>query len=359
MSKNAYIYIKAPRLTEIAAALLQAGGFTAEESSLTARSLVQSNLLGYDSHGAIRVAEYIHFLKHGEVVSGAPLIVEKETAASILADAGRGLGQVQMPRLLDKLLAKAKTTGVASGAMRNCGHSGRLGEWAEIIAGRGYAGFITVNDNGALQIVAPPGSREGRTSTNPVAFGIPLPGGKIFALDMSTSAAAVGKVRLAHISKEPFPPGMIQDANGNPSTDPAVMFTEPKGSLLPMGGEQGYKGFGLSMMVDCLTAGLSGGFTPPAPDGTPVINNVCVTIWSPELFAGFSHMTGESQKYLDYVRKAAPSDPNAPVRLPGDRAQAEKTKREKEGIPLSRGACERLARSAEIVGIAIPEEFGL
>ena len=85
-------------------------------------------------------------------------------AAGIHADAGRGLGQVQMPRLVSRLLDKAASCGVAAGALRNCGHVGRLGEWVELIAGKGYAGFVAVNDNGALRIVAPPGGREGRTA---------------------------------------------------------------------------------------------------------------------------------------------------------------------------------------------------
>jgi len=355
--KSDYILITAQRLQDFAIAVLQAGGFTAQEAEQTARSLVLSNLLGYDSHGVIRVAEYLYFLKHGEVVSGAELKTEKETDATYLADAGRGLGQVQMPRLLDILITKAQKTGTASGALRDCGHAGRLGEWAEMIARAGYAGFVAVNDNGALRIVAPPGGREGRTSTNPVAFGIPLPDGEVFTLDMSTSATAVGKVRLAYVSGETVPPGQIQDIDGNPATDPAVMFEEPLGSLLPMGGVDGYKGFGLSMMVDCLVAGLSGGFTPPAPDGTPVINNVCAVLWAPQAYAGRDHMAAQAAKYLDFVRQTAPIDPARPVRLPGDRARAEKAKREKTGIPLSRGTCKTLAKSAQITGVKVPVEF--
>lgn len=356
--KDRYVTIQADSLQAFAAALLEAGGYSAEEAAQTARSLVTANLLGYDSHGVIRVAEYLVFLKRGEVISGALLEILHETPAICHADAGRGLGQVQMPRLIARLLDKTAVCGVASGALRNCGHVGRLGEWVEMIAGEGYAGFVAVNDNGALQIVAPPGGREGRTSTNPVAFGIPLADGNVFTLDMSTSAAAVGKVRLAYVSGEPCPPGHIQDAQGLPATNPAVIFEEPKGSLLPMGGAQGYKGFGLSMMVDCLVAGLSGGFAPPAPDGTPILNNVCVTVWDPAHHAGLAHMAAQAEKYLDFVRATAPADPQKPVRAPGDRAQAEKARREKDGIPLSHGTCKTLARSAQITGIAVPQEFG-
>lgn len=355
MNEENYIIVQAAPLREFAENLLQAGGFTPEEAAATAQSLVLSNLLGHDSHGVIRVAEYLRSLKHKEIVSGTDLAILSENEVSCHADGGRGLGQVQMPRLLENLLEKAAAKGMAAGTIRNCGHVGRLGEWAEIIGQRGMAGMVAVNDNGALQIVAPPGGREGRTSTNPVAFGIPLPDSDVFSLDISTSAVAVGKIRLAWISGEQVAENLLQDAQGLPVTDPAVMFNDPKGALFPMGGAQGYKGFGLSMIVDCLAAGLAGGFTPPAPPATPILNNVFVSVWNPEFFAGLSHMQEQAAKYCDHIRQTAPQNPAVPVRVAGDRAKAEKEKRSANGIPLSAGTGRTLAKSAAIVGIGTPE----
>lgn len=342
-------------LAAFAAALLQAGGFTAEEARITAQSLVLSNLMGHDSHGVMRVSDYLYFLKTGEAVSGATLKIIRETPSSIHADGQRGLGQVQMPRLLGKLIEKAQTQGTAAGAMKNCGHAGRLGEWVEVIAANGMAGFVAVNDNGTLFLTAPPGGKEGRTSTNPLAFGIPLPEGKIFSLDMATSAIAVGKVRVARLAGKQCPPGCLQDSEGRPTTDPAVMFEDPKGALLPFGGEQGYKGFALSMMVDCLTAGLSGGFTPPAPDGEPETNNVVISIWNPESFSGLAHMQDQAQKYIDFVKAATPTDPGKPVRVAGERAWTEKEKRIKDGIPLDPSLTEKLVKKAEKLGVDVPK----
>lgn len=329
----------------------------AEEAQITAQSLVLANLMGHDSHGVMRVSDYLYFLKSGDMASGAALRIERQTPSSIHADAQRGLGQVQMPRLLDKLLEKAGTQGTAAGAMKNCGHAGRLGEWVEYIAAQGMAGFVAVNDNGTLFLTAPPGGREGRTSTNPLAFGIPLPEGKIFSLDMATSAIAVGKVRVAKLAGKPCPPNCLQDSEGRPTTDPGVMFEDPKGALLPFGGAQGYKGFALSMMVDCLTAGLSGGFAPPAPDGEAETNNVIVSIWNPESFAGLSHMQEQAQKYIDFVKASTPIDPDKPVRVAGERAWAEKEKREKDGIPLDEELCAKLRKKAEGLGVNVPEEL--
>lgn len=356
------ILIPAPRLTEIAASLLQAGGFTENEAQVTAQSLVLSNIMGYDSHGVIRVPSYVRWKAAGYTTSGLNLDVLKDSPASLLADAKVGLGQVQMSRFLTRLLRKAPDFPCVTGSLRNCGHSGRIGEWTEKIAADGYAAFVAVNDNGLWQVVAPPGGREGRTSTNPFAFSLPLDDGEVFTIDMSTSATALGKMRLAHLAGDQVEPGLIQDHQGNPSTNPADVLTEPRGALLPMGGDQSHKGFALSMIVDMLVSGLSGGHTPPAPVEADKINNVCinnimVTIWNPAFFAGRAHMVKEARKYMAFLRDTTPIDPDKPVRLPGDQSKAEKAKRLQNGIPLSYGACTLLAKSAAQQGLPVPDEF--
>lgn len=351
------ITVPAPRLTEIAATLLKAGGFTEAEAKVTSQSLVLSNLLGYDSHGVVWVSQYINELKHGELRTSVTLDVFKDASNSLIADARRGLGQIQMPRFLNRLVAKVKEQGVASGALRNCGHTGRIGEWADNVAKQGYAVFIAVNVNGHYRLVAPPGGKEGRTGTNPFSFAIPLKDGETFMIDVSTSATAMGKVWQAKLAGKQIAEGLVQDADGNPTTDPNVMWADPKGALLPMGGDAGYKGFALSMIIDFLTAGLSGGFTPPAPDSSAHTNNVVVTIWNPSYFAGHEHMAAEADKYITYLRSTPPIDPAQPVRLPGDHSRAEKARREAAGIPLSLGTCKALVKSAELTGVPIPPEF--
>lgn len=353
----ALIHIEADELEVFAKNLLTAAGFTAHEAEVTARSLVLSNLYGHDSHGVIRVHEYIGALNHGEVMSGVHLDVVNNHAASCVVDGKSGLGQVQMPRFLDMLMDKAREGGCASGAMRYCGHVGRLGEWTELLAEKGFGGFVVVNDNGALECVVPPGAKQATTSTNPLAFGVPLEGGDVFSLDMSTSAVAIGKMRLKYISGESCQEGLLQDAAGKDTTRPAVMFEDPKGALKPFGGIQDYKGFGLSMMADLLVAGLSGGFAPPAPEGQAILNNVVVMVWHVESYAGLAHMREQAQKYVDYVRAATPVDPAHPVRVAGDRAKAEKTVRLQAGIPVSIGTIQKLGIRARTLSVTPPDIF--
>ena len=113
------ILVAADVLRDFAAALLVAGGFAAEESARTADSLVLSDLSGYESHGVVRVLEYTSALRTGELISGAELTVQQESANTIAADGGQGLGQAQMPRFIDMLMKKTADNGVVSGALRN------------------------------------------------------------------------------------------------------------------------------------------------------------------------------------------------------------------------------------------------
>jgi len=347
-------------LKDLAAALLTAGGFTADEAGMIADSLVLSELMGHGSHGLLRVRQYLHYLKIGDVVSGAQLNILHETPISLLADAHKGAGQVIMPALLNKLHDKIKTQATVTAAVRNCGHIGRLGEWLESSAKAGYPGLLMVNDNGASFLVAPPGGRQPVTSTNPIAFGIPLPDGEVFITDMSTSAIAFGKVRLAKLIGQVLPPDCIQDAEGKMTTDPSVLLSNPMmGSMLPMGGAQGYKGFALSMFVDMLGAGLSGGQAPPAVGvGKQLLNNLTLTLWNPEFFAGLPHMQHEAQKYINFIRAAAPIDPAKPIRLPGDRMTAIRQAREQTGIPLSPELVQDLRKLADELNILWPAALG-
>ncbi len=206
----------------------------------------------------MRAPQYVEFLKKGTYKAGVPLTVIQETPAAVAADANWGLGQVQAYRLLDKLLPKAKTLGIACGTLRNSGHTGRLGEYAEFAAKENLALFATVNSHGSGRRVAPPGGTEGRISTNPICMGVPTSDAPV-VIDFGTSAAAEGKVRAQFQKKQPTPEGWLIDHTGQPTTDPSVLYAEPRGSIVPFGGAQAYKGFGLGLLLDLLCGGLSGG----------------------------------------------------------------------------------------------------
>lgn len=342
-------------LQTFAAALLEAAGVSTSEALSVAESLVESNLRGHDSHGVMRVREYVHQLRDGALKSGADWFVIQETESAIAADADYGFGQVQLRRLIDAVIPKAERQGIACGTLKRCGHVGRLGEWVERVASHRLAALLSVNDNGVLQCVAPPGGTAPRISTNPLAIGVPTPDEPL-VLDMSTSTVANGKIQVAALAGREVPPGWLQDAQGHPTTDPHARFTDPPGSILPMGGEVGFKGFGLGLFLDFLVGGLSGGLCPPAGAADDMTNNVLMVVWDPRRFSGSEHFEHEVAKLADYVR-STPRKPGVDsIRLPGDRSSDVRRVRLEEGIPLDDGTWRSLLELAAKLDVTAPEE---
>ncbi|CAN5342603.1 Ldh family oxidoreductase [soil metagenome] len=342
-------------LTAFAKSLLEKAGVPAADATVVADHLVLANLCGHDSHGVMRVPNYIQLIRDGKYKPGAEFKVLRETPAVIAVDGGWGLGQVQANKLLEKLIPKAKTLGMASGTIHSCGHTGRLGDYAERAAAQGLAFFATVNTHGAGRRVAPPGGTEGRISTNPICLGVPTAGDPI-VLDFGTSVAAEGKVRGYFQKGEPCPEGWLVDSTGQPTTDPAVLYTEPRGTILPFGGSQGYKGFGLGLLLDMLAGGLSGGAcsNPNAPMAG-IGNAVLFALFDPAAFGGPEHFLNETTNLAAYVRSCPTAPGVASITLPGDPERILKAKRSAEGISIPDGTWKLLTDEATKFGVALPE----
>ena len=334
--------------------LFTESGIGSHEAEMITESLLAANLRGHESHGIGLIPHYLNQLKIGELAGNVDLKILSETGSLLTADAQFGFGQVQSRKMIDSLIPKAKESGIACGTLMNCGHVGRLGEWVERIALEGFAAFMSANDNGVLQCVSPPGGKTPRISTNPIALGVPA-SDKPVVLDISTSVVANGKVRVKYVAEQSCPEGWLLDSEGNPTTDPSVRFTDPKGTILPFGGDFSFKGFGLGFLFDILTGGLSGGFCPPAPENAPLANNVMIIIWNPDLFAGRSHFLNEADKLIQYVRNTPRREGVEVIQLPGDRSEKTLIQRIKEGIPLDDGTWNRLSHVAEKLNIPVPE----
>ena len=344
------VTLSADNLRSFAAALFQAAQISATESQIIADSLVESNLCGHESHGVVRVPEYLELLARGAVQADAELQILNQTASLVVCDGQLGFGQVQMRRLIDLVRPMAREHGLACGTIRRCGHVGRLGEWVERLARDDLAGLMSVNDNGVLMCVAPPGGRQARISTNPLAIGVPT-ADEPLVLDISTSMVANGKIRVAQIAGQTCPDGWLLDAEGQPTNDPGARFADPPGTILPMGG---YKGFGLGLMLDILTGGLSGGFCPPAPSGELECNNVLLIAFDPGRFEGLMHFVTQSQGLSDFVRETPPIDDSHPIRLPNDRSRQTRQERLLNGIPLDQGTWNQLVAQANRLVTPIP-----
>jgi uncharacterized oxidoreductase len=345
--------LSADALTTLAGLLFRAAGVPDDDAGVVARSLVDANLCGHDSHGVMRVPQYIDFIRKGTYKIGVNLTVISETPAVLAADAGWGLGQVQAHRLLGRLLPKAKGLGVAAGTLRNCGHVGRLGEYAEVAAKDNMALLAVANSHGAGRRVAPLGGTEGRIGTNPICIGTPTSADPVI-LDFGTSAVAEGKVRVNFQKKEPVPADWLLDATGKPTTDPGVLYADPRGTILPFGGSQAYKGFGLGLLVDLLSGGLSGGAcSGPAFPIAGQGNAAVFVVLNPALFGGVEHFLQQTDGLTDYVRSCPRAEGVNGITLPGDPERAAKAKRLADGISIPDGTWELITKAAGELGVAV------
>lgn len=345
--------LPAATLVPLAQSLFEAAGVPAADAAVVARSLVDANLCGHDSHGVMRVPQYVEFIRKGTYKAGVPLTVLSETPAVVACDGNWGLGQVQAHRLLAMLLPKANQLGVAAGTLRNCGHTGRLGEYAEAAAREKMAFFGAVNSHGAGRRVAPPGGTEGRISTNPICIGTPTSADPV-VLDFGTSAVAEGKVRVHFQKKEPAPPGLLIDHAGRPTTDPGVLYADPRGSIVPFGGAQMYKGFGLGLLLDLLCGGLSGG--PCSSPTFPIAgqgNTAVFVVFDPAHFGGTEHFLCQTDGLTEYVRNCPRADGVPAITLPGDPERAAKAAREAAGIAIPDGTWELIAKTAAELNVPL------
>ncbi len=346
--------ISAESLRTFAASLFEKVGVPAREAQVCARSLIGANLRGYDSHGVMRIPFYIAAIRDGRVKPRETLRIVHETAAALVCDGNWGLGQVLSRDLVDRLIIKARMTGVACGTLRQAAHIGRVGEYSEMAAEHGMAAIICANGHGSGQRVSPVGGKAGRLGTNPLSIG--MPGGKEgpFILDFGTSATAEGKVRVKKIAGQSVPLGWILDADGNPTTDPNKLYDNPQGSILPMGGDQAYKGFGLAFMIEMLAGGLSGGQCshPGAPP--PVGNDVLFLVFDPNLFGGMQHLSSQIDVLESFVRNTPRRDGVDKITLPGDPERQILAQREAQGIPLDDGNWQELTKLAATLEVAVP-----
>ncbi len=346
--------LTADRLVTFAHDLFVAGGVPAEEARIVAGSLVDSNLAGHDSHGVIRIVQYLQGIADGHLKPGTPLSIVHETPAVLVCDGGWNLGQVQAHRLLLRLMDKARTVGLSAGTLRHCGHIGRLGEYGEAAAAQGFAFMSTVNNHGFGRAVAPPGGTQGRIGTNPLALAVPGRPGEPVVLDVAMSVCAEGKVRVQFNKGEPVPEGWLLDAQGRPTTDPSVLYRDPRGTILPLGGPQAYKGFGIGLLLDMLVGGLSGAPCSRPEIGSRVANAVLFVLWNSRQFSGADHFTGEITTLIDNVRNCQRAEGVAAIQLPGDPERRERARRNAEGIKLDEGTWGQLTALAGRLGVPVP-----
>ena len=343
--------VPADRLRRLTATIIARGGSELAEADLVAGHLVDANLAGHDSHGVSLIPHYVRHLKEGLVVPNTSAKVTRDEGAFLMFDGQRGFGRRVAGEAMAAAMARCRESGVAVVTLANSHHIGRVGAYGELAIAAGFVSIHFVNVADHRGLVAPFRGSDSRFSTNPVCIGVPGTAGQPpLLLDMATSGVAMGKVLVAKLGGKRLPEGNLIDAQGAPTTDPEVMYREPRGSLLPFGG---HKGYALAVLTELLAGGLSGGGTiqPGNPRRGGIVNNMFSIVVDPARLAGSDWLRREIDGFVGYVKESPPADSSRPVLVPGDPERLSRDERSRAGIPLDRATWEGLVEAGAAMGV--------
>jgi uncharacterized oxidoreductase len=344
-------------LERITGEILQAVAVPPVEAGIVARHLVEANLAGHDSHGVLRILQYVEAIKSGKLRPAHHASVVADHGCTVVLDGQMGFGQVIAKEAMELAISKARANGIAAISSSNSYHTGRIASYTLMAAREGLAAIAVANAGGGGQSVAPFGGTSRRLATNPLSIAAPAGNGYPLVLDIATSVAAEGRLRDYWLKKKPVPEGWIIDSMGRPTRDPKDFYASPGGALLPLGGSAGYKGFGLAFMIDVLAGALSGAGCCRAEwcepkDGLLMIVLDIEKFVAPEIFN--SHVL----QLIDYV-KSCPAAPGfTEVYVPGEVEYREEQKRRREGILLDEFIWTAIQNIANDVGVHLPRANG-
>jgi len=316
-----------------------------ENASIVAAHLVESSEMGLSSHGVIRVPQYVEEIERGEIKPDATPTTVLEDGARIAIDGNRGFGQVAGMVMATKAGDLAEKYGVAVVTGSRFGHTGRIGAYAELIARRGIFGLVASGGSRSISgnWVAPFGGREGRLSTNPLAYAFPVADGEPVVADFATSTAPEGVIRSLRNRGLQAPPGTLRDADGHPTTDPGVLYSQPHGVIEPLGGPYyGHKGTAIAILPAALAL-----LTADQPGWTSGDGGMAILA-----IRGGTAFAEEAAWMADYIRTCPPLEPERPVMMPGDREHAVASA--SRGIDIDAPTWNALQQLAKRAKIATP-----
>jgi uncharacterized oxidoreductase len=337
------IRIPVDTVIDFCAEMFERVGCSPEEARRVATSLAGANLTGHDSHGVIRAPRYVDWALAGDLVPNQSIAIVIDAPSFAVVDGRYGFGHTVTPQAVDIGVAKAKAGGLAAVALRNSGHLGRVGQWAERAAQAGLISIHFVNVSGS-SLVAPFGTMERRFSTAPFCVGVPRRSAEPVILDFATSLVAEGKAAVAAQGGKPLPGNALVGPDGEPSGDPAL-FYQGLAALRAFGD---HKGSGLALICELIGGSLTGtGATGP---GKRFANGMFSLYVDPSRVNPGDLFDADVSEFLAWVGAAKPI-PGQKVLTPGEPERAARADRLAHGLPLSEETWASIVASARKLGI--------
>ncbi|MFQ6053864.1 MAG: Ldh family oxidoreductase [Candidatus Bathyarchaeia archaeon] len=344
--------LSAEQLRATSTAIFEALGAPPDEAKLVADLLVEANLTGHDSHGVIRLPIYARGIRMGAVKPGAEITVVEETPSTAVVG-GWNFGQVVCTYAMNLCIRKAKRSVVALVLARHCQHAGRLNAYAELALEHDMIGVVSVNSTTS---VAPYGGRTKQLGTNPLCFAVPAGEEPPMVLDMATSVWARGKI-MVHLARgEELPEGVFLDPEGNPTTDPT--WYNRGGVLRTLGGIVGYKGYGLSLLVEILTGALTGAGCSSSEEyrSRPFYGGNGVFMMAIDV--GRLTDIDAFKRRVDDLFRSVKNSPTAPgyheILIPGDPERRRREKNLREGIYVEDETWNKIRALGRELNVEVP-----
>jgi len=337
----------ADSLRQQTAAILGAWGMAPGAAAITAELMVETDLLGIDSHGVSMLAQYETLLQRGCLRLDAVPKLLRDGAATALLDGGAGLGHPVAAQAMQLAVTKARVTGIALVGVRNSHHFGAAGVYARMASRAGLIGLVTSSATGIFLV--PTRAADPVLGTNPIAFAAPLAAeskNTAFVLDMATTTAAANKVKIHALRDKPVPAGWVVDDQGAAVTQPQSasqqLFQCKGGGLTPLGGSAelgSHKGYGLALLAQVLGATLNGAAFAPlhqrghGPEEPANVGHSFIAI-NPAFFRPPGEFEADLDQVIDLLHSTRALDPALPVLVPGDPEELASADRLRHGIAL-------------------------
>ena len=324
--------------------VLAAWGMPADVVRTAADVMTDTDLAGIDSHGISMLMLYEEALGLEQLNPTPTPRIVRESPVTALVDGDAGLGHVAAMFGMELAITKAKAAGVGIVCVRNSTHFGAAGYYAALASQRGLLGLVTCTTRG--NPVLPTRSAVPVLGTNPIAFAAPTRRHTPFLLDMSTSTVAQNKVKVFDLQGRPLPAGWVLDEHGEPVTDSALAMdlvtVRYTGGITALGGTaemSSHKGYGLSVMVQILSATLAGAsFTPirkrTQGRGDPDEIGHFLMALDPAAFREEGEFERDLDDVIDVLHAATPTNPAEPVLVAGEPETIARAERARHGIPV-------------------------
>lgn len=340
----------AAALIAFARGLLERAGMESDKAAVVAEILVEGDLLGHTTHGLQLLAPYLTDLAKGAMRGTGMPEVLADFPAAVTWDGCRLPGPWLTVRALELAVTRAKVNGAATVVIRRSHHIGCLAAYLKRVTDQGLMVLLSCSDPG-MGSVAPHGGRRGVMTPNPLAAAWPTEGDPVM-LDVSMSVTTNGLVNRRRREGSRLPGLWLVDAAGQPTDDPEVMFSDPPGALLPIGGlDHGHKGYALGLLVETLTSGLAGHGRADPKEGWGA--SVIAQVYAPALFGGKEDFLRQTSHLAAACRATLPREGFAGVRLPGETGLRRREAQLTGGVELYPGILPALAPWAEKLGVPV------